>query len=322
MSDRLRILVLKDNAHGIPSSEYADDLRERLPGHDVKLAPTKPAERDLIPEADVVTGGYVGEDLLARAENLRLFAASSAGVGHLPLDAFEERGVRVTNASGVHGPNIAEHVLGWLLAFVRRLDEGWRRQRNREWRHFKAFGELKGSTATVVGLGPIGEAVVERLDAFDVHTVGVRYTPEKGGPTDEVVGFEEREFHEALSRTDFLVLACPLTETTEGLIDGAALDTLPPDAVLVNVARGKVVDTDALLSAIRRNDIHAAGLDVTDPEPLPEDHPLWGMENVLVTPHNSGHTPHYWERVADILERNLRRVEETGEWSDLENQVV
>ncbi|ELZ30940.1 phosphoglycerate dehydrogenase-like oxidoreductase [Halogeometricum pallidum JCM 14848] len=314
-----KILVLGDSAHGIPASEYATALRERLPDATVVHPETSDGRLNEAADAEIITGTYLPDELLAAAEELRLFAAQSAGTDHLPVDRLREHGVAVTNASGVHGPNIAEHVLGWLLMLARRLDEGIRRQQRREWRHFQAFGELKGSTVTVVGLGAIGQAVVERLEPFDVDTVGARYTPEKGGPTDEVVGFDELE--SALVRTDYLVLACPLTETTEKLIDAEALDSLPSDAAVVNVGRGGVVDTDALVEAIRRNYVRAAALDVTDPEPLPRDHPLWDFENVLLTPHVSGHTPHYFTRLADILAENVERVEETGEWDDLKNQL-
>ncbi|USZ67788.1 D-2-hydroxyacid dehydrogenase [Halorussus salilacus] len=312
------VLVLRKGTHGMPVGDYADDIRERLPDADVRVARTPKQERDLIARAPVVTGMEISEDLLAHAEDLKLFACAYAGTGHLPLDALDERGVAVTNASGVHGPNIGEHVVGNVLVFARRLHEGWRRQQNREWRHFKA-GELQGSTVTVVGLGAIGHAVVERLQGFGVDTVGVRYTPEKGGPTDEVVGFDDEAFHGALARTDYLVLACPLTETTRGLVGREELTTLPPEAVLVNVARGPVVETDALLSALRKEHIRGAALDVTDPEPLPEDHPLWNLENCLVTPHCSGHTPEYYARTADIVAENVRRLED-GE--ELENRVV
>jgi phosphoglycerate dehydrogenase-like enzyme len=225
--------------------------------------------------------------------------------------------VAVTNAAGIHAPSIAEQVLGYLLTFARDLHEGWRRQRNREYRHYQAR-ELGGSTVTVVGMGAIGHAVVERLQGFDVDTIGVRYTPEKGGPTDEVIGFDEEAFHDALARTDYLVVATPLTDTTRGLVDEAAVHTLPPESVLVNVARGGVVVTDALVYALQKQSIRGAALDVTDPEPLPEDHPLWNFENVLLTPHNAGHTPEHWNRLADILATNVPRLD-SGE--PLENRV-
>ena len=312
------VVVLRKSTHGVPVAEYVADLRERLPDRTVAYARTPTEECDLVADAPVVAGMELDADLLDRAESMELFACAYAGTGHLPLDALEDRGVAVTNASGVHGPNIGEHVVGNLLVFARRLHEGWRRQQNREWRHFRS-SELQGSTVTVVGLGAIGQSVVERLEGFGVETIGVRYTPEKGGPTDEVVGFEGPEFEEALSRTDYLALACPLTETTRGLIGKEELKTLPPDAVLVNVARGPVVDTDALVWALRGSHLRGAALDVTDPEPLPEDHALWNFENCLVTPHCSGHTPEYYSRLADIVAENVRRLD-NGE--ELRNRVV
>ena len=312
------LLVLRKGTHGVPVSEFADELRERLPDLDVRHARTPKEERELVADAPIVAGMELDEDLLAHADAMELFACAYAGTGHLPLDALEDRGVAVTNASGVHGPNIGEHVVGNLLVFARQLHEGWRRQQNREWRHYRAH-ELQDSTVTVVGLGAIGQSVVERLAGFGVETIGVRYTPEKGGPTDEVVGFGEDDFHDALAQTDYLVLACPLTETTRGLVGSEEFETLPPESVLVNVARGPVVDTDALVTALRKDYVRGAALDVTDPEPLPEDHALWNFENCLVTPHCSGHTPEYYSRLADIVAENVRRLDE-GE--ELENRVV
>jgi phosphoglycerate dehydrogenase-like enzyme len=172
---------------------------------------------------------------------------------------------------------------------------------------------------TVVGLGSIGQAVVQRLQGFEVETIGIRYTPSKGGPTDEVLGFDEDDVHEALSRSDYVVVACPLNDLTRGLVGSEELATMPTDSVLVNTARGGIVDTDALVSALRSNKIRGAALDVTDPEPLPADHPLWGLENCLVTPHTGGHTPKHWDRLADIVGENVARL---GSGDELVNQVL
>ncbi|MCO8244908.1 MULTISPECIES: D-2-hydroxyacid dehydrogenase [unclassified Haladaptatus] len=316
------IVVLRGKAHGIPTERYGAALRERLPEYDVRVASTPKSERELVERAPVVTGIGIDEETLAGADEMRYFACGAAGTDHLPKDEFRTRGITVTNAAGTHVPNIAEHVLGNLLLIARRLDHGIRQQDRREWRQYKAFGELRGTTVTVVGLGEIGRSIVKRLDAFDVHTIGVRYTPEKGGPTGEVVGFEPADFHEVLSRTNYLVLACPLTECTRYLIGDAEFRTLPSDAVVVNIARGEVIDTTALVSALRSNKIHAAALDVTDPEPLPESHPLWNLRNVFITPHVSGHTEEYWSRTADVVARNIRRIDERGSYRDLENQVL
>jgi phosphoglycerate dehydrogenase-like enzyme len=259
------------------------------------------------------------EELVSAAENLALYAHVGSGTGGLPMEAFAEAGVAVTHASGLM-PQVAEQVVGYLLFFARRFDEAWARNREHEWRRFQP-DSLRGSTVTVVGLGSIGRQLVDRLRGFDVRTVGVRYTPGKGGPTDEVIGYDENALHEVLSRTDYLVLACPLSDTTRGLIGRAELSTLPTTAVLVNVARGPVVDTDALTAAVRNNTLAGAGLDVTDPEPLPSDHPLWEFDNVFITPHTAGNVPEHWANVADLLARNLERAAETGSYEDLTNQV-
>ncbi|WP_049996511.1 NAD(P)-dependent oxidoreductase [Halococcus sediminicola] len=311
------ILVLREGTEGLSMAAYADRLRERLSELEIQLARTPHEERELVEGARVVTGIDLDESLLDRAENLELFACTFAGTDHVPVDALTERGVAVTNAGGIHAPGIAEQAIGNMLVFARRLHEGWRRKQNREWRHFQS-GEFTDSTVTIVGLGAIGQALAKRLQGFEVDTIGVRYTPEKGGPTDEVCGFGEEEFHDALARTDYLTIACPLTETTRGLVDGEALATLPPSAVVVNAARGGIVDTDALVAALQSETIRGAALDVTDPEPLPQKHPLWTLENCLITPHTGGHTPHHWERLADIVARNVERLD-SGE--ELENAV-
>lgn len=314
------VLVLRKGTHGMSAVDYADELRERLPDHTIHVARTPREERELAEDARVISSTDIADDIIDRAERMELFAGVAAGYGHLPLDHLAERGVAVTNASGIHAPNMAEQVLAYVLGFTRNLDVARDQQERREWRHFQA-GELKGSTVTVVGLGAIGEATVQRLSAFEVNTIGVRYTPKKGGPTDEVIGFDEDSLHEALARTDHLGIAAPLTEETRGLIGQAEFDTLPPHSYLVNVGRGPIVDTDALVSAIRNNSIAGAALDVTDPEPLPADHPLWNFGNVTITPHNAGHSPEHWERLADIVAGNVHRLDEGADPSELENIV-
>jgi len=314
------IAVLRQKIHGLSAEAYAETLRERLPDREVALATTPAEERDLLSRVQVATGFDVGEADLDAAENLDLFACVFAGTGHLPIEAFEARDVAVTNASGVHGPNIAEQVLGSLLYFARRFHVAERQKEANVWQSYPTV-ELQGSTVAVVGLGALGEAVVDRLDPFGVETVGVRYSPEKGGPTDEVVGFDDEQgLHDAFARADYVVIACPLTDATRGLVDADAFASMAPDTVLVNVGRGPVVDTDALVSQLRSNGIRGAALDVTDPEPLPADHPLWEFENVLITPHNAGHTPKYWERMADIIAENLDKLDAGDD--DLRNRVA
>jgi phosphoglycerate dehydrogenase-like enzyme len=194
------VLVLPRGVHGMPTEAYASVLRKRLPGATVWSPRTEQEISDRLPEATVVTGHHMDAGQINRAPNLELFQALYAGTDHLPLSAFEEAEVAVTSASGVHGPNVAEHAIGSALALTRQFHVARRRAERREWRHYQAH-EMAGGTATVVGLGPIGEAIVRRLDGFDVDTIGIRYTPEKGGPTDEVIGFGDAAVASAPARS-------------------------------------------------------------------------------------------------------------------------
>ncbi len=302
------IVVLRKNTEGLSTRSYVDALRTRLPEHEIVHANTPQKERDLIREARVATGVTIDTELLDHAEKLELFVVASSGYNHLPMEELSSRGVVVANAAGIHAPGIAEQALGYCLMFARQLHVGWQRKLNREWRHYKP-GELGGSTVTVVGLGAIGKEFAQRLDGMNVQTIGIRYSPKKGGPTDEVYGFDEESLHQALARTDYLVLSTPLSDTTRKLIGEAELNTLPPSAYLINVCRGGVIDTDALIAALQKNDISGAALDVTDPEPLPSDNPLWQMGNVLITPHVGGHTPKHWDRLSDIVVQNVEELE-------------
>lgn len=299
------LLVFGQDVHGMPSEDYRASLQSELEDWSVTTARTSGEIRERLPSATAVTGARLTTEQLEQATALELFACTYAGTDHLPVDELADHGVVVTNASGVHAPNVAEHALGAILSFARRFHVARRRQDRGEWRHFRAH-ELADSTVTVVGLGAIGEAICERLEPFDVEVIGIRHSPEKGGPATEVHGYEAVEA--AFARSDYVVLACPLTDETRGLVDEHALRTMPSRAVIVNVARGPVVETPALVRALQRGHLRGAALDVTDPEPLPEDHPLWSLGNVLVTPHNAGHTPRYYDRRAAILSDNLERL--------------
>jgi len=314
MTDR-EILVLRQKIHGTDADVYRDELARLLPDCEVRFAQTPAEEKRYLQTADVATGFALSADQLALAENLDLFACVFAGTDHLDLDAFAEQDVAVTNASGVHQANMSEYVVGALVTLSRQFMRAWRQKQQRVWQSYPVC-ELQDSTVAVVGMGAIGGAVVSRLDAFGVESVGVRYTPEKGGPTASTYGFDE--IHEAVADADAVVVACRLTDETEGLIDGDVLRTMPTDAFLINVARGPVVDTDALVDTLQTNGIAGAALDVTDPEPLPEDHRLWGFENVFITPHNAGNSPNYFRRRAEILAENVAKLDSGA---DLTNHV-
>jgi phosphoglycerate dehydrogenase-like enzyme len=206
-----------------------------------------------------------------------------------------------------------------LLAFARRLPFAFRAQSRRQWRAPEGDNtfELAGQTVLIVGVGAIGERTAELCRALGMRVLGVRRSPENGVSGVEHM-FAPADLLEALPEADFVVLTVPLTEETRGLIGPEELRTMQPSAYLINIGRGGTVQTDALVQALQAGQIAGAGLDVTDPEPLPEDSPLWDMPNVIITAHYSGSTPKYDERAMQIFKDNLRRYL-AGE--ELQNQV-
>jgi phosphoglycerate dehydrogenase-like enzyme len=211
-----------------------------------------------------------------------------------------------------------------ILALSRRLPEARDNQAKRVWRGMigdlsQREDELGGKTLLVVGLGQIGGRLARLAKAFDMRVVGLRRDPAAGrGAADAVHTMSELK--SLLPEADFVALTCPLTKETEKLVDAEALGRMKPSAHLVNVARGRVVDEVALVEALAARRIAGAGIDVTTEEPLAASSPLWGMEQVLITPHTAGETRHYEDNVTEILRDNLGRLWRGEE--QLRNQVV
>jgi D-2-hydroxyacid dehydrogenase (NADP+) len=242
-----------------------------------------------------------------------------AGVDKFPLDRFRERGIALTNSTGIHGDAIGETVAGYVLTLARRLHSHVSNQQHREWSQ-PAWDEawtVAGEQACVVGLGSLGRGVVDRLSALGLDVVGVRRTPT---PEPGVRCVYRREaLREAVSDARFVVLAVPLTDETRHLIDGEVFEAMRNDAYLINVARGGVVDQSALVDALSTDEIAGGALDVFETEPLPESSPLWSMDDVLVSPHCGGFTHDYYRNVASLLCESVDRIE-SGE--DPVNRVV
>jgi phosphoglycerate dehydrogenase-like enzyme len=297
-----KTLLLHEAPHGGNPDSLAAELKAQTTDLDLVRAQHYDDALQHIRTADVVITRELNEELLGQAENLDWIQALNAGVDSYDLDQIEDRGIILTNASGVHANPIAEQVLGYMLMFERNLHQGLEQQRRREWNHYSG-GELRGQTLGVLGVGKIGSRIAQLGSALDMHVLGTkRDTTEVPDGVDEI--FPPQETHTVLGRSDYVVVACPLTENTRGLIGLPEFASMKHDSVLVNIGRGAVVDQDDLITAIQKSKIRGAALDVTDPEPLPEDSPLWELSNVVVTPHMAGSTPHYWERCAEIFSTN------------------
>jgi D-2-hydroxyacid dehydrogenase (NADP+) len=231
-----------------------------------------------------------------------------AGVDRFPFDALADRGVALTNSTGIHGDVVGETVLGMMLAFARRLHVHRSNQEKRAWR-LPGWDEavpLRRQSVCVVGLGTLGRGIATRAAALGMDVTGVKRTPTPVDGVDRV--YPRGALHDAIGDARFVALAVPLTDETAGLISAPELEAMRADAYLLNVARGPVVEQTALVDALDRDEIAGAGLDVFETEPLPTESTLWDRENVIVTPHAAGMADDYYERVAAIVRENLRRL--------------
>lgn len=241
--------------------------------------------------------------LVRRMPALRWYQSPAAGFDGDWYAELAERGVRVTNAH-VNGIPIAEFVLRAVLDHFQGAPSWRRQQAARRWEPHE-FREVSGSTWLVVGLGSIGGGVARRAAAFGSRVIGCRRTPRPEDPADRIV--TPGELPAVIGQADVVVLAAPATADTAGLVDDAFLQAMRPGSVLVNVARGSLVDEDALLRALERGVPEAAVLDVFATEPLPPEHPFWRHPAVIVTPHNAAGSDGRYDRQAALFSDNLDR---------------
>lgn len=291
--------------HGLTAAEQ-DRINSLVPGWRTVYGRPDEIPRELFREAEIVFGWCpaVAEEGLAAGSKLRWVQSWSAGVDTLPLQALEERGIILTGASGVHPVQMTETVFAMLLAFSRNLHNAVRNQTNGKWDKSGSYGELAGKTIGIVGAGAIGTETARIAKAFGMATVGVRRSGLPQPNFDRML--DAGGLNELLAVSDVVVNILPQTAETSKLFGKEQFARMKRTAIFINVGRGKAVDTGALAEALREGVIAGAGLDVTNPEPLPEDHPLWRMDNVIITPHIGGMSDRYKEKVTAIFAENLQ----------------
>lgn len=271
-----------------------------------------------------VMSGFWRDEFLDTAGALRFVQVCAAGYDQFNQERMSTGGIRLANASGVNKNAVSDHAMALMLALVRQLHFARDNQRKNHWRGMisnlaEREDELAGRTVLIIGMGAIGARVARLARAFDMKVIGVRRnTAAIADIVDEARA--PAELPELWGKADFVVLTCPLTQETANIVDGAALSAMSSDAYLVNMARGGCVDEGALIQALQQGEIGGAGIDVTVEEPLANDSPLWGFDNIILTPHTGGETRHYEENVVDILLDNLERLWR-GE-TELYNQIV
>ena len=281
---------------------YAELIRAPRGRVTLHVASTLDAAMVHIADADVLYAWKFPPDLYDKAGRLRWLQAMGAGADWALVPNLPPR-VVVTRAPGVFGPWMAEYVVGWCLWITQRMATYLEAQRRREWIQHIPPDQLRGKTLAIVGLGDIGRIVARAARALGLRVIGVSRSGRRVAGVDRV--YPTRALRSALAAADFVALILPLNDGTRGMIGSAELAAMRPTAWLINVGRGAVVDEPALVQALERRTIAGAILDVFATEPLPPDHPLWGLDNAVVTPHISG--PNLPEEIAPIFNANLAR---------------
>jgi phosphoglycerate dehydrogenase-like enzyme len=273
-------------------------------------------ESELATAADAEVGigtnnGTRVRKLFDAAPKMRWYHSVGAGVEDLVgVPEFRTRGITLTNNSGSYDIQIAEHAIAFILAGAKRLHVYRDQQSKRDWKDHRQ-DEIRGATLVVYGLGSIGAEIGRLGAALGMRVIGVRRRIAPAPGVDLIVAPDS--LAEVAAEADYLAVAAPLTAATRGAISREVIGRMKKTAWIVNIARGAIVDEDALVDALREGRLGGAGLDAFSTEPLPADHPLWTLENVIISPHSSNSSPHVRERTVALFKENLRRFKSGAE---------
>jgi phosphoglycerate dehydrogenase-like enzyme len=270
---------------------------------------------DRVPEEITDTSVFIGWSLrpeqFVAAKKLRWIHSPAAAVHQLMFPALIQSSVVLTNSTGIHGPVVAEHAIAVLLAMAKRLPQAMQYQARRQWSQDLLWHErprpreVADATVAVVGMGGIGREFTARAKALGMKVLAVRENPGKGADGADAV-FSSTQIDEVLPQADYVLLCTPVTPATTGIINAARLGKMKPDAYLINVGRGPLIDDAALLQALKDRRIGGAALDVFVEEPLPSDSPFWLLDNLLITPHTAAVTDRLWDRHYRLIVDNMK----------------
>jgi D-2-hydroxyacid dehydrogenase (NADP+) len=287
--------------------QYYNGIKARFPDVQVNLVDHNSKVDPYIADADflVTFGPMMAEHVLEKAAKLKWIQALGSGVDGITDRPALRSDVVVTNLHGIHGPPVSEAALMAMLALGRGLARTVRHQQQHKWERTVPPSLLKGKTVVIFGVGVISSELAPKCKALGMRVIGVSSTARAVPGFDQVHARSELE--QAAGEADYLVLLTPYSEATRGSVGANIFAAMKPTSYLVNLARGGVVDEDALMAALRQGRIAGAALDVFSQEPLPDNHPLWAMDNVLITPHLGGFHDGYVNEALPVIEHNLRK---------------
>lgn len=302
------------------SNKHQEHLKTKFPSLEWRFCDALDAALLYSEDAEILItyGEDLNSDILTQLPNLKWIQVISAGVERMPLQALEDRGIIVTNARGIHRTPMSEYTLGVMLNHSRRMQYFVEQQQKQVWDRSPRINELAGKTLGILGAGAIGSEIARKAKTFDMNVLGVNQSGKVERNFDQMYTLQQLDHILAVS--DYIVIVLPITPTTTNLIGERELRLMKSSAVLINIARGAIVQDEALIRALSENWIEAAYLDVFVEEPLPSNHPYWTLNNCWITPHISGRSPHYMNRALAIFEQNLH-VYIRGDVEQLHNRV-
>jgi phosphoglycerate dehydrogenase-like enzyme len=306
------IAVISPSPAWVMPRRHVDRLRSDFPQHTFIEASDRDEIRRLLPDADVAFASYVDRDAFQSGTRLKWVQSPAVGVGRLMYPELLASPVILTSARGIRARSMAEHVIGVTIALARAFPATIRAQAAHRW----AQEELESATRTlhgqrmgIVGLGAIGMQVATIAAPFGFRVTAIRRRAAEAVPDGVEAVWPLDRLPDLLAQSDVVVLAVPRTAETKRLIGREQVEQMKPGALLVNVARGKLVDDEALIDALRDGRLGGAALDVFSEEPLDPSSPYWDLPNVIVTPHTSGAMQDYWTPLVELFADNLRRFE-------------
>ncbi|MFQ3546261.1 D-2-hydroxyacid dehydrogenase [Halobacillus rhizosphaerae] len=269
--------------------------------HGIEEAETYLSEADVF----VTYGEDLNKERIQKAEHLKWIMVLSAGMDRMPFEEIEERGITVTNVRGIHARPMAEYAISMLLQVSRQAKTLIAQETKHQWDRTPVLNEINNRTMVLLGTGAIAQETARLAKAFHMKTIGVSKSGNAKPHLDETYTVEELK--DVLPEADFVVAVLPSTEETRYLMNKSHFQMMKESSLFLNMGRGDLVSSTDLLEAIRNKEIAHAVLDVFEEEPLPQEHPFWEEENVTVTPHHSGISPHYVPRAFEVFDENLER---------------
>ena len=285
-----------------------DQIKEIVPHWNVIASKDSSLWIDHLKNAEIIVGWKqeVANHCLKEGDSLRWIQSWSAGVNSLPLTELEARNITITSANGVHSFPISETIFALMLSLTRNIHKYVRNQSSKTWHHANIKLEIHNKTIGIIGVGAIGKETAKLAKAFGMKVLGVRHSGRSEVFVDEM--YKQDHLNTVLPQCDYVVVTVPLTDHTNQMFGSEQFALMKPSAYFINIGRGETVKEKDLVKALQDQQIAGAGLDVFAAEPLPESRPLWDLENVIITPHTSGATEHYNERVIeDIFIPNLKQ---------------